>query len=253
MFHICISKIMICFERWIQCYLTCTQILEFSQEGPIGNIFPQKSQASGSQTAFLSFPSCPCQDPTMPAGNKISRTLGSQLQKATSSLMRHWEVTATESNEILLWNLWCFHIHFPLESDESKEIYKIMKNNRIVIAKCDYSRQTQLRDLFSSIQFVLECFKRVEILNYAKCYFNFPKSCLENEIKIIFWCKDLFLERWEHFPNWKRNLNDLKFYQKTQNDLLLTKAWWDSIMNVETTAGRGSPLFWAIRWTPSCR
>lgn len=67
-------------------------------------------------------------------GMKSAGCLAASFKKATSSLMRHWEGTATESDEIPLWNLWCFQVHFLLESKESKEIYKILQNNAIELS-----------------------------------------------------------------------------------------------------------------------
>lgn len=58
LFHICISKIMALFETWIQCYLNiCVQTLEFSPEGPIGNIFlPNDTRALGHRLFSFVFP-----------------------------------------------------------------------------------------------------------------------------------------------------------------------------------------------------
>lgn len=112
--------------------------------------------------------------------------------------------------------------------------------------------EKELWSLFSWIQLVFECFKSC---NFKLCwhYFNFPKSYLENQMKIIFWPKDSLLMRWKHFPNWNRKLNDLKSHWNTQNDfgpdkgpdetlLWMQILWWEEPISVRCC--QGSTRLW---------
>lgn len=93
--------------------------------------FSPKCYRASCHRAFLRSSSFPCHDPTTAQWGMKSQEMGASFKKAPSSLMRHWEETAMESDKIPLWNLWRLQVHFPLESDESEEIYKIRKNTTV--------------------------------------------------------------------------------------------------------------------------
>lgn len=69
---------------------------------PYGTFFSQMSQGFVSQIAFLRSSSFPCHDPTMAQWGMKSQEMGASFKKTPSSLMRHWEETATESDKIPL-------------------------------------------------------------------------------------------------------------------------------------------------------